>query len=298
MRSEPQQNPQTAQSSSHSALDVAATPIQHGISSQISLRLFGGFLLSAGRHRLDVSPRLAGALAYLARRPDVEIPRDRLAGLNWSNVPTEQAKSNLRVALCRVNRILEEAHPGISRKFLRISARSICFVRSQFSIVDANDFEDIMDLHRERKALSDSSLEELRRGIDLYRDDLLPDSDAFWIVEDRENLRKKYLYGLKQVMLGAIWRKDMAEASVWVDRFMKADLGNESTAILAMRIAAYRGNRTQIVRTYRSLTQVLRHEFGIAPAAATEEAFRDLVSRSGDRTAMDFDVARVERTLF
>src|SRR5713101_1682665 len=79
-----------------------------GSLSRFSLTLLGGFQARlASGHPLTVSTKKAQALlAYLALRPGVAHPRDKLAALLWGETSDAQARDSLRHTLGALRKAL------------------------------------------------------------------------------------------------------------------------------------------------------------------------------------------------
>jgi DNA-binding SARP family transcriptional activator len=264
----------------------------------VNIRLLGAFGLSIGERRVDISSRLAAILAYTARRAGTEISRDRLAGLYWGELSTEQARRNVRVALFRINQLLRSVCPGLPPQFIRSLGSLVTIPRYSFVHIDANDFETTFDDYSRHKLHTAEMITRLRLGVDLYREDLLPDLDETWIAEDRENLRAKYLTALKFLLLAALTENDLNSALYWANRSLKADIGDEATAAMAMKIAARIGKRAMAVKIYRALVLVLRREFGISPSPDIIALFQGLTSSPASPGCAEINIDALERDLF
>lgn len=274
------------------SLDQSAIPT-------INIRLFGGFNLAIGGNRVDISARLAAILAYLARRSGCEIPRDRLAGLYWGRMPGEQARRNVRVALFRINQLLHSAHPAVPARLIHSFGNFVSLPRHSFLHIDANEFEAVLDDCCSRQDLPAANLMlRVQRVVDLYCDDLLPDFDENWIVEERASLRSKYLLALKFLIFVCLTENDRRSALYWCERAMKVDVGDEEMAALAMKIAAQMGNRSHAVKTFRALVLMLRREFGIAPSPEMGELLRGLTSDPPNPVSFDIDLCAIKRSFF
>ena len=98
-------------------------------------------------------------LAILAMTPGDAQPRDRLAGLLWSERGNHQARDSLKQTLMRLRRCLNGAGDDV----LRADRRSVALDRDRIS-VDALTFE---------RQVREGTIESLTQAMALYRGDLL-----------------------------------------------------------------------------------------------------------------------------
>ena len=126
---------------------------------KFQLSLLGRFELRGPDGPFDLtSKKLAALLAFLACTAPQEHSRDKLKTLLWGSHFDAQASQNLRQALTRLRRVLEE-------DALTSHGETICL---QPGVVTS-------DVMRFQALLGNGSREALNEAIDLYRGPLLPD---------------------------------------------------------------------------------------------------------------------------
>jgi DNA-binding SARP family transcriptional activator len=126
---------------------------------RLILTLLGGFeARHEGGEPVDLPGRKAQALlAYLAMPPGLAHPRDKLAALLWPELPTVQARANLRQVLFALRRALAFADP------LRLDGDAVALDPARLD-VDAAGLE---------RALREAAPEQLAVALAGYRGDLL-----------------------------------------------------------------------------------------------------------------------------
>ncbi len=94
--------------------------------SVLQIKLLGGFAVHLGDQPVTGfrSAKARALLAYLAAQPDQDHARTTLATLLWGDRPEAAAKTNLRIELSNLNKLLA-AHPAleISRSHARLHSR-------------------------------------------------------------------------------------------------------------------------------------------------------------------------------
>ena len=142
-------------------------------------------------------------LAYLAVEQRHSHSRDTLPGLLWSEAPEDAARSNLRVALADLRRLLGEG----DSPFLLASRHSVQFSPASSHTLDVEGFSTLLAecaAHaHDAPASCDSCIARLVRAVELYRGDFLagfalPNNTTFeeWALVLREHLHQQALDAL------------------------------------------------------------------------------------------------------
>ncbi len=145
-------------------------------------------------------------------------PRDRLAGLLWSERGDRQARDSLKQALMRLRRCLD------GRRRLRADRETIALDRAAVS-VDALTFE---------RLVRDGTLDSLVEATSLYRGDLLDGiavhDPAFedWLLVERQRLRQLLDRALARLMAQALDAGDAERAAEAARRLAAAGSAQRS----------------------------------------------------------------------
>lgn len=206
------------------------------------------------RPRASLRPwALFGALAIAPGT----LSRSELATRFWPDVYDTTARADLRSALWSLRRALGD--------WLVTDEDRIGLRDGPGVWVDVREFDRDVDAGRDAQAL------ELARG------ELLDGLDDDWAILARERHRARVVEALERLAAAAEAAGRIDEAIALTERQVTRDpLAEDVCRRLLARLAAA-GNRAAAIRAYRSHSQRLHHQLGIAPSTAT----RALVERLG-----------------
>jgi DNA-binding SARP family transcriptional activator/TolB-like protein len=250
--------PQTGRGAAETDL-AAAPPLQ------VSVLGGAGFTL-AGRE-LGLRNRKARAiLAYLALSETGVEPRERLAGLFWSEFSEQNARATLRQAVHELREAM-------------LAAGCHCLISTRSSVgLAANSFR--VDLHdlfaavaaRETHA---SLLEQPRLAETLLAgfEDLDPSFHG-WLTARRQTLHDRLIRGLEDgyqdEALPRRRRRRLAEAALLLDPT------HEEACRVVMRTAAEDGEINVALHAYDELYRLLGDEYDMEPSATTVALVADV----------------------
>jgi DNA-binding SARP family transcriptional activator len=242
---------------------------------ELRVRLLGQLSVHVGETPLGPldSGRAESLLAYLLLHRGVPQPRQRLAFLLWPDSTEAQARTNLRHVLHHLRRALPE-------DLLDITPRTLAWRVDVPCWIDVAAFQDAVG-----RDGTHGDLAALREAAAVYRGDLLPGSYDEWLVEVRDDLRRRHLDGLAR--LGELLEAsgELAEAVAVTERLVQDDPLREEAYQRLMRLHDRRGDRARALRTYHACATVLERELGVEPAAATRAAHDALLAPVGDAAA-------------
>ena len=136
--------------------------------AQLGIRLFGTFQVTIDEVEVSgfASNKVRALLAYLVLEADQPQPREKLAGLLWSDYPEASAAANLRTALANLRSVIGDraAIPDTAQPHLLITRRTIQFNSESDAWTDAVSFSELS---------RHDDLAALERAAGLYRDHLL-----------------------------------------------------------------------------------------------------------------------------
>jgi TolB-like protein len=231
--------------------------------ADLNLTLFGGFeaRLASGAVVDLPGQKERALLAYLAMSPGDAHPRERLAGLLWSERGDRQARDSLKQALMRLRRCLDAAQGGA----LHANRETIALDRSAVS-VDALTFE---------RLIRDGTLDSLVEAAAIYRGDLLEGiavhDPAFedWLLVERLRLRQLLDRALTRLMSQALDAGDVERAAEAARRLLLLDPLCEAAYRTLMQIHADQAQTAQALKLYDALRERLHRELGVQPEPAT-----------------------------
>ena len=232
----------------------------------ITITLLGGFrMMTEAGESLGVpfSPRQQALLAYLLLNPSQPITRQRLAFLFWPETTEKQARTNLRHLLHRLRSQL----PRLDQ-YLSLDDQALSWNASSPFSLDVTRFE--------RLAGEARTSDDLRRAVDLYTGELLPDCYDDWIQPERERLAGLYLRTLERLADALETQGDEPGAIQVAQRLLQRDPLQEETYQRLMRLHARRHDPAAVIRAFEACATALRRELGIEPSEATQALFRQL----------------------
>ena len=263
--------------------------------SVLQIKLLGGFSV-----HLDDQPvtgfrsaKARALLAYLAAQPDQDHARTTLATLLWGNLPEAAAKTNLRIELSNLNKLLA-AHPA-----LEIS-RSHARLHSRLASLDVREFHAgvvaFLGLPIETQG---AQLPTLVRAIDHYQGEFLAGFQAVeafefeeWQLLTQEQLHEQAMGALNLLQQRYAEQGSWAELAVAARRQLALVPWQESAHRNLMQALAAQGQRAAALEQYARCCAVLQAELGIEPAAATQEIAARLRADPPARSVTTPQVAR------
>jgi DNA-binding SARP family transcriptional activator len=239
----------------------------------IRIRLFGELDLRMGDERLPAleSARVRSLLTFLLLHDDAPVSRQRLAFLLWPDSSEGQARTNLRHLL----HTLRQRSPDVER-FLEVSPQMLRWRRELPYWLDVAAFEDALARADADGVSTADALAALREAIDLYTGDLLEGDYDEWLVGMRERLRDHYVGALPRAVRLLDAAGDHAEAIRMARQLIRSDPLREDSYQQLMRLLDATGDRAGAMRVYHQCATTLERELGVAPSAATVDAYAEL----------------------
>jgi DNA-binding SARP family transcriptional activator len=244
-----------------------------GDTPALRVHLLGRFEVEACGTGIRLAGRHAQALfALLALRPRPRL-RDAIAADLWPDFDGPSA-SSLRQALWLVRTGLVAA--GIEPEGLLEVGQDTLGLRREIRLeLDVTTFETLVA----------DGPQSAGRALDLYRGDLAEGLGHECFAADRERLSDLYEDALTYVADARLAAGDVAGARAAATMVLARDpLREEAHAVL---IAAYGlvGSRSQVVRQYRRLCDILRTELAVLPLPETDAIYRAAIARTVERSA-------------
>ena len=234
------------------------------------LTLLGNFTLVAGDGRQLPLPTRKDRLllAYLALSPGRAHPRERLAGLLWSDRAAGQARDSLKQSLA-----------SIRQTFRQVGLDPLCADRDTAAL-EADRIE-IDAIEFARFAASSMQPE---RAAALYQGELLEGIDGLgsdletWLRAERERLTDLAVRVLEELAIGAD-RDGATEDAVRLGRHLLArDPLREPVYRALMRLMVRQDERAAALKLYATCRESLKRDLGVAPDIKTEDLYRDILT--------------------
>lgn len=236
-------------------------------------QLFGALTLwrvtPAGEERLPLpgGETLQSLLAYLLLYGQQPLPRLRLAGMFWPELPEAQALRRLSQALWKIRKAIPE--------LLAIETGQVSLSPQIDWRCDVTDFTRLLEQAEEGEALLQATA--------LYHGDLLEGLYADWVIAQREWLRERYLRGLGRLVEMAKLQGRLRSALEAGLRLLELDPLNEAVQREVMRLYLALGQPAAALKQYESCRAVLQAELGVAPEAETDELAAEMRRLMGEQ---------------
>lgn len=218
-----------------------------------------------------ITGRCASLLAYLALGQGRSFSRSELLASLWPERSSSTTAGSFNTALWRLRRMIE-------RPPLKHGDLIVCDRRGAIGLngpagvwLDVNEFERLISpgLAKPPERLSDADIEDLHRGVALYKSDILLDVTDDWALREREKHRRNYLNALWRLMQLAIIRRQYGEGILHAQAILDSDSLREDVHRELIQLFVLNGQRAQALRQFEHCRDLLRRELAIQPMRET-----------------------------
>ena len=237
----------------------------------MQLEILDRFRLRAGPSDVEVPPRSATVLAYLAIQ-DRPVRRTVVAYALWPTLPERRALASLRSAIYRLHA------PG---PILLATGESLELAPGVLI-----DLREAMSLARDL-ATTATLPTGIGQIVRLLGRELLPDWEEGWIEPQREHFRQLRLRALDALSVRLTRAGRHAEAVEVAQTALAVEPLSESAERALIRAFVVEGNEALAVREYEAFRRRLWHDLRIRPSADLDQ----LRASSRRDQAADRDVA-------
>lgn len=236
----------------------------------LQIVLLGGFRVRVnGRVIPDDAWRRrkpAAVVKLLALAPGHRLHREQAMELLWPELDPAAAAANLRKAVHHARRAL-----GGPPDLIASMGDSLSLPATGLW-VDVDAFQTAAMRARRTAAPDDYAA-----ALALYGDGLLPeDRYEEWAIQPREELHADFLALLGELAGLLEARSDLDGAAASLRRLVAADALNEEAHARLVRVYALAGRRTEALRQYEYLRELLATELGIEPSPETQRLYEEV----------------------
>ncbi|MEM7113605.1 MAG: BTAD domain-containing putative transcriptional regulator [Chloroflexota bacterium] len=249
--------------------------------NQLEIQLFGGFAVQLNGKPITKfrSAKTRGLLAYLASQPDRDHARTTLATLLWGNLPDAAAKTNLRIELSNLKKLLA-AHPA-----LEITRRVVRF-NSQAAAVDLIRFQTtwaaVQQLPVEKQQ---RELPKLARAVELCQGEFLAgfqlnDAVEFdeWQRLTQAQLRQQLMESLSLLIQLHLSAQKFEQVQAYAQQQLALEPWQEKAHQQLMLALALAGERGVALAQYQKCCQILQNELGTEPSKETTALYERILA--------------------
>jgi DNA-binding SARP family transcriptional activator len=202
----------------------------------------------------------------------------------WPDFETAAAGANLRKALHEARGALEGVVSGSGARIMHDG--DFLALEPQKLSLDVARFR--TDLARARRA---GAVDDYEEALAIYRGELLPD-DRYdeWAAGPRRDLQVEFLSGLAELVALLEARGEISAAIDAARRLVNAEQIREEGHALLIRLYALAGRRTDALRQYELLTQVLDEELGTQPGPDVTRLYEEIRARRTDEPELSSEL--------
>jgi DNA-binding SARP family transcriptional activator len=236
----------------------------------MQLEILDRFRLRAGSTDVEVPPRSAMVLAYLAIR-DRPVRRSVIADALWPTLSERRALASLRSAIYRL-------HAPAPAPIVLATGESL-----ELAPGLRIDLREAIGLARDL-ATTSSLPADIGRIVRLLGRELLPDWEQDWIEPEREHYRQLRLRALDALSAELTRVGRHAEAVEVAQTALTVEPLSETAELALIRAFVVEGNEALAIREYEAFRRRLWHDLRLRPSTELDEvratSRADAVSRS------------------
>lgn len=254
------------------------------------LYLFGHLTVAsgegAGAPAVELAGRPGSLLAFLALERGRFFPRSELLDALWPEQGEVASVRSFNTVLWRLRKAL--ARPPLAQRELVVCDRRGAIglpVDAQLRL-DVDEFSRLVGpaLARPLEQLDATHVEQLRRGVGLYRDDILAGFADDWALRARELHRRTLLNALGRLMQLSTLAQDYAAAIGYAQDILDRDALREDVHRELMRLFLLNGQRAMALQQFETCRTALRRELAIEPMRETLAVYQRISDSAVGRT--------------
>lgn len=194
--------------------------------------------------------------------------RDEIIDTFWPDASPTNAGQSLKVALYRLRRAFCQT---------RHEAGWYSLVLPDGYMYDAGQFQALATFVDDSDPPTPERAADLRRAVDLYQGDYLPEYYSDWVIRERDRL--KQLFSRILLALGPYYEGsgNLAAALEVYQRCLNEDGYHEAAHQGMMRTYMALGDRHRAIQHFREMVQVLRRDLGIDPTVETQRLYQQIL---------------------
>lgn len=212
--------------------------------------------------------KVRGIFALLLQNRGTFVQKELLLDLFWPEMDLEKGFIQLYSAVYQIRKAIASTNFGMSivnhKNGYRLDLNGVT--------VDVDEWEKGLE---QASAITDKSLDEHRKLLELYRGDYLAKEDYVWAEGERERLRVLWVQHTFEVAEYLVSDKQFGEAvSLYLHVQMAQPFLDESYFKL-MQLYGQLGDHRSVVQQYNQLTAMLQEEYDAEPRAIIREWYEE-----------------------
>ncbi|MBI1294234.1 hypothetical protein GC175_04665 [bacterium] len=217
------------------------------------------------------SAKARALLAFLAAQPEREHPRSALATLFWGDLPDDAARTNLRIELSNLKKLLGN-HPAL------LITRNTARLDTLLATVDAVGFHESVDAFLSLPVeMQRTQLYRLSAALGVYAGDFLDgfhlvDAPEFedWQRATREHLHEAMMQALETLQIRYAEQARWEDLAATARRQLALEPWREEAHCRLIQALAAQGQLQAALDQYEHCRTLLMSELGIEPSPETQ----------------------------
>lgn len=236
--------------------------------AQFQFFMFGTPRLVVNDEVVSLPPQPAAFCSFLILNRQRRITREEVQTAFWPDAAPERAQERLRRTLYLLRRSLGPHTTLIATEGVEVA------VSPETSLwVDYETFESaLLDAFRDEQPRRVP----LQRAVELYRDDLLKDIYADWVLLEREHARQQFLTALRHLLTVCQQEHDWPGVTRYAHNLLEYDPFQEVAHRALMRAFAASGDRSAALRQYQQCAAIMLEELDAEPLEETTRLYEDI----------------------
>lgn len=236
---------------------------------------------------VDLAGRPGSLLAYLALARGRYFARGELLAALW---PEQAEPGSIR----SLNTTLWRLRTALARPPLQQTDVVVCDRRGALGLpagadlqLDVDEFAKLVapGLAVPIEQLDAALVDQLRRGVRLYRDEVLAGFTDDWALRARELHRRTLLNALGRLMQVSTLARDYAGAIRYAQDILDRDMLREDVHRELMRLFLLNGQRAMALQQFELCRTALRKELAIEPMRETMAVYQRIADSAVGRTS-------------
>jgi DNA-binding SARP family transcriptional activator len=240
-----------------------------------------------------ISGRPGSLFVYLALAKGRFFTRTELISTLWADQSDTARVGTFNTTLWRLRKAL--AMPPLAQGEIIVCDRhgAVGLGPDADLELDVNEFVRLVTpgLNKPMEQLDESDVSNLRRGVNLYRDDILGGFTDDWALREREMHRRLHLNALARLMQLCVLSLDHESAIRHAQSILDRDPLREDIHRELMRLFLVTGQRAVALRQFEVCRASLRKELAIQPMRETLALYQQIADSAIGRGSDTLDLA-------
>ena len=243
------------------------------MASLFQFYVFGPPRLVVNEQPVSLAPQPAAFCAFLILNRQRRVTREEVQAAFWPDAEPARAQERLRRALYLLRRAVEP-HTDL----IQAEGAELAVTPGLSLWVDYEAFEQVlMDAYRH----DPPRRQPLEEAVALYKDDLLKDSYADWVLLEREHARQRFLTALRHLIAVCQQAGDWGSVIQYGHQLLEHDPYQELAHRALMTAYASTGDRSAALRQYQQCAKILDDELGVEPLPETIRLYEAILQGRG-----------------